>query len=106
MCFEMLERGGIDKIGFVINEKYHTIRNPNYEGIKDLLTANMHIEDTTDIRNTIQCLRHSIMNEGKKIADCKLNLFWFSSNVMENKLVPTKVAHRIQKNTHLQNYFD
>ena len=105
MCLEMLERDGIDNIGFIINEKYHTIRNPNIEGIKDLLAANLKVEDTTDIRNTLQCLRHSIMNEAKKMADCKLSLFFFSSNVEISKLAPTKLTHQAQKNMHLQNYF-
>lgn len=81
LCVEMLERGGIDNIGFVINGSYFTLRNPNMEGIKDLLIANMKIEDTKDIRSTLQCLRHSIMNEAKKIAGCKMTLFMFSSNM-------------------------
>lgn len=67
LCVELLERDGIDHIGFVINAKYHTIRNPNYEGIKDLLTANLFVDDGSDIRQTMQCLRHSLMNEAKKI---------------------------------------
>lgn len=55
-----MERGGIDNVGFVINKNYYTIRNPNYEGIKDLLAANVKVEDSTDIRETIICLRNSI----------------------------------------------
>ena len=90
LCFELLERGGIDNIGFVINAQYYTIRNPNYEGIKDLLNANVRIEDSKDIRETLKCLRHSIMNESKKMEGCKLTLFMFSSNVKENPLSPTK----------------
>jgi hypothetical protein len=40
----------MDNIGFVINNKYYTIRNPNYEGIKDLLNAHVQVGDTKDIR--------------------------------------------------------
>ena len=43
MCEDGLERGGITGIGFVINENYYTIRQPNYEGIKDLLMSAMKI---------------------------------------------------------------
>ena len=61
-CDELINRNGITNIGFIINEQCITIRNPNYEGIKDLLTQRLHVVDTTDFRNTIQCLRHTIMN--------------------------------------------
>jgi hypothetical protein len=44
----------------VINKNYHTIRNPNYEGIKDLLNLNVKVDDTSDIRQTLICLRNSI----------------------------------------------
>lgn len=28
-CDDLIQMEGIDNIGFVINENYHTIRNPN-----------------------------------------------------------------------------
>jgi primase-polymerase (primpol)-like protein len=62
MCEEALDRSGIEGIGFVMNENYYTIRQPNYEGIKDLLTANMKISDTTDFTRSLTVLRHSIQN--------------------------------------------
>lgn len=59
-CEDLLESGGIDGVGFIINKNYYTIRKPNYEGIKDLLNANVKIDDTIDIRDTLICLRNSI----------------------------------------------
>ena len=53
MCEQALERGGITGIGFVINENYYTIRQPNYEGIKDLLLNYMKIGETVDFIKTL-----------------------------------------------------
>lgn len=103
-CDELIERGGIDNVGFVINKKYYTIRNPNYEGIKDLLNAHTKVEDTTDFRETLICLRNSIHAEAKKLESAKISIFMFTSNVMESKLNPVKRTYRLQMNQHMSNY--
>jgi hypothetical protein len=41
MLLITLGKGDMDNIGFAINNKYCTIRNPKYEGIKDLLKAHV-----------------------------------------------------------------
>lgn len=88
----------------MINENYYTIRQPNYEGIKDLLTSNMRICESVDFLSTLVCLRHSIMNEAKKMENAKISLLFFTSCVAVNALKPLKISTQIIKNKHLPNY--
>ena len=103
-CVQLLERNGIDNIGFVINKNYHTIRNPNYEGIKDLLNAHVKVDDSRDIRDTLICLRNSIHLEAKKLQQSKISIVMFTSNVAEDPLTPVKRTYRMKMNSYISNY--
>lgn len=59
-CDDLIEMEALDNIGFVINENYHTIRNPNVNGIKDLLNTYAKVGDTRDICKTLICLSSAI----------------------------------------------
>ena len=64
----------------------------------------MKISDTVDFEATLQCLRHSIMNEFKKIENAKMSLIYFTSSIAVNPLKPLKLSSTIKKHKHIANY--
>lgn len=54
-----MERG-LNGFGFIINGEYFTIKKPNLEAIKDILTANMVVSQEDNYLFTLRKLRHVI----------------------------------------------
>lgn len=64
----------------------------------------MKISENVDFVATLQCLRHSIMNEMKKIENSKISIVIFTSSIALDPLKPLKLPSIMKKHRHIEDY--
>jgi len=93
----------LNGFGFIINGEYFTIKKPNYDAIKEILTLNMKISKEDNYLMTLIKLRHILQNEiykyDKNIE--YLDIVFFSSFVeIDHSLGVKKRSYIDQLNEH------
>ncbi len=101
-CEEALEKG-LNGFGFVINGEYYTIKKPNYEAIKEILTMHMAITKEDNYLLTLRKLRHILQNEIHKYDKNfeYIDIIFFTSHVeIDHSLGVKKRSYIDQMNEH------